>query len=390
MNKKRLLGMAAAAVLALPMILVSCHKEEEDEPEVLVTKVELNIHEKDVFVGENFTLEATVTPKNAKNKKLTWSSGDTKIATVDNGEVKTLATGTTYIYVKSVNGKKDSCKVTARGNIDFADAKLLAALVADKSINTDGDDGISRAEAAAAESMDISAKGISSLDGIEYFTGLKELDCSENSSLVSVDLSKLTALTSLICSYTGITSLDITKNTELTYLNCSNNKIDTLDIKGNTKLTTILCGKQENEIKLLLTLDQYNGVWNEKKDKSDNKNVSLIMNIFDNVVFNSVQFASNLKDGESTEIEYDQRKFNFFLYDSVKDAKLSFIESSLLNQLVWESSDEAVATLESTVSKDNELYYVQVKVSLKSKGETEISATDAQGNKIAFKLKVTE
>lgn len=386
MNKKRLLGMAAAAVLALPMILVSCHKEEEDEPEVLVTKVELNIHEKDVFVGENFTLEATITPKNAKNKKLTWSSGDTKIATVDNGEVKTLATGTTFIYVKSANGKTDSCKVIARGNIDFADAKLLAALVADKSINTDGDDGISRAEAAAAESMDISDKGVSSLDGIEFFTGLKELDCSEN-DLTSIDLSKLTKLTKLNCKNNKLDALNIENNTALTYLNSSKNKIDTLDIRKNSSLETILCGNQETTLKLFLTIDQYNGVWNEKKGNSSNSDIDLVMNIFEDVVFHSVDLG-DLNNGESASISVDESSFSFRLYKN--NADLSFVEASLLEQLKWESSDETVATVKPSVTNSDDTYYVQVKVSLKSKGETEISATDGQGNKIAFKLKVTE
>lgn len=387
MNKKRLLGMAATAVLALPMILVSCHKEDDEDPEVLVSKVELNIHEKDVFVGENFTLEATVTPKNAKNKKLTWSSGDTKIATVDNGEVKTLATGTTYIYVKSANGLKDSCKVIAHGNIEFTDAKLLSALVADKSINTDGDDGISRAEAAAAETMDISDNGVSSLDGIEYFTGLKELDCSEN-ELTSIDLTKLTKLTKLNCRNNKLTALNIENNTALTYLNSSKNKIDTLDIRKNSSLETILCGNQDTTLKLFLTIDQYNGVWNEKKGNSSNSGIDLVMNIFEDVVFHSSAFDNDLKNGESASISVDESSFSFRLYKNNTD--LSFIESSLLEQLKWESSDEAVATVKSSVTKNEDSYYVQVKVSLKSKGETEISATDGQENKIAFKLKVTE
>lgn len=393
MDRKRLLGMAAAALMVLPMTLVSCNKDDDDDnQEVKVAKVELNIHEQDIFVGENFTLEATVLPKNAKNKKVTWTSGDEKIATVDNGEVKVIAVGTTYIYVKtSEGGFKDSCKVIARGNIEFADAKFLAALVADKNINTDGDDGISRQEAAAAESIDISAKNITSIDGIEYFTNLKELDCSENKSLETIDLSKLTNLTSLLCPYTGISKLDLSNNKALTYLDCSNNTIDSLDIRQNSALTSFICGSQKDAIKLILTIDQYNELWNKVKTDGDNTNVSLIMNIFDNVEFQSVRFDSNLKDGQSASIAVMKKSLNLFLYDTAKEDNLSFIESSLLEQLTWASSDENVATISSEiVQDDNKYYYTQVKVSLKSVGETEISATDGQGNKISFKLTVTE
>lgn len=393
MDRKRLLGMAAAALMVLPMTFVSCNKDDDDDnQEVKVEKVELNIHEQDIFVGEKFTLEATVLPKNAKNKKVTWTSGDEKIATVDNGEVKVIAVGTTYIYVKtSEGGFKDSCKVIARGNIEFADAKFLAALVADKNINTDGDDGISRKEAAAAESIDISAKNITSIDGIEYFTNLKELDCSEN-ELKSIDLSKLTSLTRLKCNNNQIESLDLSVNKALSYLNSAKNKIDTLDIRNNASLETILCGNQDSVLKLFLSIDQYNGVWNEKKGNSSNKSIDLVMNIFENAIFQSSIFETNLKNGESADISVDESSFTFRVYDSVKNDKLSFIESSLLEQLKWESSNETVAKLPDTITpqEENGFYYVQVKVSLKSVGETEISATDGQGNKISFKLTVTE
>lgn len=58
-------------------------------------------------------LEVTFTPKNTTNKKLTWTSSNTKVATVtSSGKIKAKGVGETVITVKSSNGKKDTVKVT--------------------------------------------------------------------------------------------------------------------------------------------------------------------------------------------------------------------------------------------------------------------------------------
>ncbi|MGN1339974.1 MAG: Ig-like domain-containing protein [Oscillospiraceae bacterium] len=58
-------------------------------------------------------LTATVTPNNAFNKTVTWSSSDTSVATVnDSGLVKALKNGTTTITAKTANGLKATCAVT--------------------------------------------------------------------------------------------------------------------------------------------------------------------------------------------------------------------------------------------------------------------------------------
>jgi uncharacterized protein YjdB len=54
----------------------------------------------DLPVGSSFRLEATVTPFNATNKDLTWSSSDTRVATVDNrGLVTVVGPGTAVMTV---------------------------------------------------------------------------------------------------------------------------------------------------------------------------------------------------------------------------------------------------------------------------------------------------
>lgn len=57
-------------------------------------------------VGSTFRLEATVTPFNATNQDLIWSSSDTRVATVDNrGLVTIVGPGTAVITVTTVDGK---------------------------------------------------------------------------------------------------------------------------------------------------------------------------------------------------------------------------------------------------------------------------------------------
>ena len=63
--------------------------------------------------GGKSTIKATISPYNAKNKTLKWSSSDTKIATVsDAGVITAKKDGKATITVETVNDKKATVKVT--------------------------------------------------------------------------------------------------------------------------------------------------------------------------------------------------------------------------------------------------------------------------------------
>ena len=106
-----------------------------------------------------------------------------------------------------------------------------------------GSDGVLTDEE-IAEVTDITVyyKSIKSLQGIEFFTALTTLLCSNNYQLTALDVSKNTALTSLSCSSTQITSLDLSECTALTRLDCSGNyQLTSLNVSKNTALTTLIC-----------------------------------------------------------------------------------------------------------------------------------------------------
>ena len=79
-----------------------------------VTDVSLDKSSLTLELGESATLSCTVSPANASDKSVTWSSSDEKVVKVDaSGRVTTVATGTaTIIVTANDNGKRASCTVT--------------------------------------------------------------------------------------------------------------------------------------------------------------------------------------------------------------------------------------------------------------------------------------
>ena len=86
------------------------------EKTVSVTEVSLDRTELTLTEGESETLTATVKPDNATNKKVTWKSDKTDIASVDgNGKVTALKAGDASITATTEDGGKTTeCKVTVK------------------------------------------------------------------------------------------------------------------------------------------------------------------------------------------------------------------------------------------------------------------------------------
>ncbi len=92
----------------------TCQVTVTEASVIRVEGVTLNKIEISLKKGAEETLIPTVSPENATNKNVTWSSSNINIATVDeNGKVKAVSKGIAVITVKTVDGKfKATCQVT--------------------------------------------------------------------------------------------------------------------------------------------------------------------------------------------------------------------------------------------------------------------------------------
>ena len=81
--------------------------------EIFVEQVSLDCTAKTLAVGGSFTLVATVTPEDALDKTIDWTTSDSRIATVDDGLVTAVCGGTATITAKNAaSGESAICTVT--------------------------------------------------------------------------------------------------------------------------------------------------------------------------------------------------------------------------------------------------------------------------------------
>ena len=117
------------------------------KPYVPVSSVVLDKNTDTLLTGNTMTLTATVSPDNATNKGVSWSSDDTTVAAVDgNGKVTAVAPGTATIKATTADGGKTAtCIITVptSENMSPADKIRIAILNNEKydpklDLNNDG------------------------------------------------------------------------------------------------------------------------------------------------------------------------------------------------------------------------------------------------------------
>ena len=82
----------------------SPNSQSSGQNQTSVSGVFLAYEKLTMYVGKTATFNATVLPETATNKKVTWSSNDTSVATVSEGTIKALKEGVTNITVTTDEG----------------------------------------------------------------------------------------------------------------------------------------------------------------------------------------------------------------------------------------------------------------------------------------------
>lgn len=95
----------------------------DEEKKIDVTGVSLDKNTYSMSEGDKTTLVATITPENATNQNVVWSSSNEEVATVsETGVITAIKEGTAEITVKTIDGEfSDTCELTVTKKVNKDD-----------------------------------------------------------------------------------------------------------------------------------------------------------------------------------------------------------------------------------------------------------------------------
>lgn len=194
----------------------------------------------------------------------------------------------------------------AVNSTNFPDSNFLSFI--SNEFDKDGNQFITCAKLETIKTIDCNNQGIGSLQGIEYFTALTDLNCESN-NLKDLDVSKNTKLESLKCgnndfSEKGLNvstlkqlktlvafkcklkTLDISNNELLENFNASDNGLTVLNLSNNTAMKYLYIADNQ------LTELDLKGL-NDLQDVIVNGNKLTVLDLSDKMQLNKVNIQSN-------------------------------------------------------------------------------------------------
>ena len=200
---------------------------------ISVTSVTLNEHKITLEKNESAILTAGICPDNATNKKITWSSANHSIATVNNGVVTGVGKGSTKIYATAADGSenRDYCKVTITDDVLV---KCITVIPANKTMMV----GTSTFLSATVSPSNATQKSVCWCSSNPNIATVNEL-----TGLVMAQQKGETVISATACDGSGVVGvcrLTVTKPISVEDITLSSS--DLFLYKGNThKLTAVVC-----------------------------------------------------------------------------------------------------------------------------------------------------
>ncbi len=211
---------------------------------------------------------------------------------------------------------------------------------------------------------------ISDLTGIEGFTALTFLSCSDN-QLTSLDVSANTALTYLTCWGNQLTNLDLSANTALLDLNCSVNQLTNLNVSANTALTDLNCSTNQLtslDLSANTALNDLNCLSNQLTSLNLSANTALnyLICLFNQLTSldlstNTALTHFNCRENQLTSLDVrNGNNANFSYFEATNNPNLTciFVDDATWSAANWSFIDASSNFVETEAECDAILTYV--------------------------------